>query len=144
MSVTITITKADVRDEVSRTTAYEGAHGGAFDNTFAKKEDAEMLERYWKEGTSILTDVWKKYIEDTNHNDDKYEVVLTMPGNFDDNMIGMMEDSAFAYLCNYIVGKWMEMISSDKSALYITTASQSLLELKRAMLHRKSPIRPTD
>ena len=55
MELTINILKADVMAEVDKTSAYVGAKtitqdgGNLYYNISTIKEDAEMLERYWRE-----------------------------------------------------------------------------------------------
>ena len=142
MEVSIEITKGDVLAEVSKTTAYEGAHAGAFDNTFAKPEDKEMLERYWNEGVAFITDALKRYAVSVLNNATGYKAALFMPSNYDSNMTAPMNQAAFDYLCNFMVGKWLEMLSSDKAASYANAATAQLAEMRSLLLHRVAPKRP--
>lgn len=144
MSVTIDVKRANVYAEVQKTTAYEGAHSGAFDNVFSKPEDKEMLERYWTEASAFVTDLLKKYITSLTNNNTGYTAILALPSNFDVAMTTPMNEAAYTYMCNYIIGKWLEMLSIEKSAAYITAATQSFNELKTLLLHRVAPKRPTD
>ena len=65
MELTINILKADVMAEVDKTSAYVGAKtitqdgGNLYYNISTIKEDAEMLERYWREACSDVA-AWRK------------------------------------------------------------------------------------
>ena len=142
MVVNIEITKSGVLAEVSKTTAYEGAHSGAFDNTFAKPEDRDMLERYWNEGVAFITDAVKKFATKIVNNSTSYKAELFMPSNYDQNMTASVNQAAFDYLCNFIVGKWLEMLTSEKAGSYANAATAQLAEMRSLLLHRVAPKRP--
>lgn len=148
MSVTVSITRTQVVSEVAKTTAYEGAHSGAFDNVYAKSEDKEMLDRYWIEACTMATEVMKEFITSmtapspATPNSD-YTVTLTMPANFDTNMQNAITNAAYQHFCNYIVGKWLAMIGIEKASAYLASSSNDLAELKNKIYYRIKPTRPS-
>lgn len=142
MTATLDIKRSEVYAEVDKTTAYEGAHSGAFDNVHAKPEDKEMLERYWTEATAFITDVIKKYAESIVNDNTKYKAILMLPSNYDTRMTAPMNKAAYTYLCNYITAKWLEMLSIEKASNYNAAATAQLAEMKSMLLHRVAPKRP--
>ena len=142
MSTILQINRSEVYQEVDKTTAYEGAHSGAFDNVHAKPQDKEMLERYWAEGIAFITDIIKKYAESITDDNTGYKAILSLPSNYDTRMTGPMNKAAYTYLCNYITAKWLEMLSLEKASNYNAAATAQLAEMKSLFLHRVAPKRP--
>lgn len=142
MIITINIDRSKVYKEVDKTTAYEGAHSGAFDNVHAKPEDEEMLKRYWNEGVSFITNVIKKYAGEITNNNSSYIATLDMPSNYDEKMAVPMNEAAHSFMCNYITAKWLEMLSMEKTKNYNAAATAQLAEMKSLLLHRVAPKRP--
>ena len=134
--------------EVAKTTAYEGAHSGDYDNQFVKQEDQEMLDRYWMEASTQVTDTMKEFITSLTAPTPSapgttYVAVLTMPDNFESSIEATITNSVYQHFCNYIIGKWLEMLGIEKSAKYIATSAQDLAECKSKIYSRKAPVRPS-
>jgi hypothetical protein len=133
--------------EVAKTTAYEGAHSGDFDNKFVKEEDQVMLDRYWIEASTQATETMKEFITtltapsaaapSTN-----YEAVLDLPSNFDSEIEATITNAVYQYFCNYVIGKWLEMAGGEKAAVYLGAASSDLAECRSKIYSRKAPTRP--
>lgn len=134
--------------EAAKTTAYEGAHSGAYDNTFVKTEDEVMLDRYWMEASTQATEVMKDFITSltaptASSTGTKYEAVLNLPANFDSTIGGAITNAVYQHFCNYIVGKWLEMLGIEKSNAYLTASAENLKECKNKIYYRKAPTRPS-
>ena len=134
--------------EVAKTTAYEGAHSGDYDNQFVKQEDQEMLDRYWMEASTQATDTMKEFITSltaptATTPGTAYVAVLDLPSNFEDSIEGAITNSVYQHFCNYIIGKWLEMLGVEKSAKYIATSVKDLAECRSKIYSRKAPTRPS-
>ena len=134
--------------EVAKTTAYEGAHSGDYDNQFVKQEDQEMLDRYWMEASTQATDTMKEFITSltaptATTPGTAYVAVLDLPSNFEDSIEGAITNSVYQHFCNYIIGKWLEMLGVEKSAKDIATSVKDLAECRSKIYSRKAPTRPS-
>ena len=133
--------------EVAKTTAYEGAHSGDYDNKFTKQEDQVMLDRYWMEASTQATEVMKDFITTLTapsaaSTGTKYEAVLTLPANFDNTIQSSITNAVYQHFCNYIVGKWLEMLGIEKAAGYLAASQSALTECRNKIYYRKAPSRP--
>ena len=147
MSVTVTITKSNVLAEAAKTTAYEGAHAGAFDNVFIKEQDQAMLDRYWIEAATMATEVMKEFIQSlttptSGDASTNYVATLVLPANSDSTLNDAISNSVYQHFCNYMVGKWLEMLCIEKESKYLESSASNLAECKEKIYYRKAPTRP--
>lgn len=71
IEITIKAIKADVLNEVARTTAYEGKKSsdeGAYERIFTTEEDRSMLQRFWDEAASSITESMKRFVTSVDDN----------------------------------------------------------------------------
>lgn len=152
--VTITINKALVLDEVAKTTSYIGAKasddGTLYEHIFTTDEDRVMLERFWLEACSVLTDALRPWLlsvdaqtPSTEYSlSNNYVAVLGMPGNWDTALEGSVNESLFAYMANSIVAKWFLFTAKEEAETYATVASGMLSDATGKLYSRKRPSRP--
>ena len=157
--VTLTVIKADVYDEVAKTTSYLGVKHQAsgdegsidhYEQVFTTDADQLMLERFFGEAESVVNDKLKTWIDETTSHahstgvaaNDKYEVKLKMPTNYDTELDDSVEASLFSYFSNYIVAKWCEISSPADSEKHGATAAVMLDDVIRKLRHRVRPCRP--
>lgn len=146
-TVSISIGKADVLDEVAKTSAYIGSKKveqkeGAYDRIFVTTEDRQMLERFYSEGRNALTNLLKRFIVGaSNDSSDGYSVVLTMSSRFDEAITDSMKGSMTSFLVNYIIGKWCEIANKDDAKTYADTAAALLEDVKEKVFYKVKPSR---
>lgn len=142
MSVNIAINRSTVFAEVRKTTAYEGAHSGAYDNTVVKTNDETMLERYWNEAVGMLVDIVKDFLSASpSMPSDTLTISLNMPPLWDSNLTAGMQTSAVSYCENYIIAKWLEMLGIEKAGKYADAAGSQLNDVRNKIYYRKRPTR---
>lgn len=150
----ITINKSYVYDEVAKTTSYVGAKmmtedSGAYKRIFTTDDDRMMLERFWSESCSIMTDNLKPFIESVSshpvsHSIDlsnNYEVTLNLSSSFDSSLKDSVSLSMFSFFVNTIVAKWCEITNRTDAVLYAGAASTSLHDIIVKMYYRRKPTR---
>lgn len=125
MELVITITKADVIAEVNKTSAYIGAKTIAqegenlYYNISTIKEDAEMLERYWREACSNVAAVAKEYVTAAEMSDTAWTLTLDMPAKYNKAFDGVLKQQVFSYIVRMILYKWLLMCNYDVNALKV-------------------------
>lgn len=156
ISAEFTVSKADVYNEVAKTTSYTGIKmsGDDYARIFTTDEDRLMLERFFNEAANGLTDVLKPFlvsVSDTtplrninlNRN---YVVNLELSSSYDSHLNKSVESSMFSYFTNFIVGNWYKFSNKGEADGYLATAASMILDIKSKIYYRKKPVRvvPTE
>lgn len=152
-NITLTVNKANVYDEVAKTTSYTGAKmkddAGAYERIFTTDDDRQMLERFWVEACGGATEEFKQFITSVTaqamgHGVDlaqDFAVGLELSSSFDENLKGSMEASLFSYFVNAIVAKWFKFTNRGEAEGYGADAAAAMLDVKSKMFFRKKPTR---
>lgn len=151
ISATFTVSKAEVYNEVAKTTSYTGIKmsGDDYTRIFTTDEDRMMLERFFNEAANGMTDVLKPFlvtVSDTSplHCIDltrNYEVVLELSSSYDENLNGSIESSMFSYFTNFIVGNWYKFANKGETEQYLASAASMVMDIKSKIYYRKKPRR---
>ncbi len=146
-TVTITINKSNVFEEVAKTTAYIGAKkiegaGAAYDRIFTTDSDKEMIGRFWSESADVATNLLRRFITSVEAGD-SYQITLSMPSRYDTNLTTSISSAMFSFFVNSIVAKWCEITDKDNVKDYADNASALLLDVKEKIFHKKKPTRNT-
>ena len=159
-SVTITVSKGDVYDEVAKTTSYIGVkHQGSgdegsidhYEQVFTTDADMLMLERFFNEASLLATDrikEWSHVITNSaTHatsvdNSVGYSMQLNMPTNYSSQLKGSAGLSLFNFFVSYIVSKWCQLSSPADSESYGAAASAMLEDMEKKLRNRERPTRP--
>lgn len=154
------VNKADVYDEVAKTTSYAGAKmpgddKSAYDRIFTTDEDRTMLERFWAEACNAATDLFKPFLLDvtsytgsaaTDITQRHYEVTLELSGSFDTSLNGSIGSSLFSFFTDLIVSKWFKFANKGEAEGYAAEAAAMLEDVRSKLYYRKKPrrIAPTE
>ena len=156
ISATFTVSKAEVYNEVAKTTSYTGIKmsGEDYERVFTTDEDRMFLERFFNEAANGLTDVLKPFlvtVSDTSplHCIDlsrNYVVALELSSSYDEQLNGSIQSSMFSYFTNFIVGNWYKFANKSEAAEYLANAASMVLDIKSKIYYRKKPRRivPTE
>ena len=156
IDVTFTVSKADVYNEVAKTTSYTGIKmsGEDYERVFTTDEDRMFLERFFNEAANGMTDVLKPFlvtVSDTSplHCIDlerNYVINLELSGSYDERLNGSIESSMFSYFTNFIVGNWYKFANKQEADGYLATAANMVIDIKSKIFFRKKPRRivPTE
>ncbi len=151
-SVTLTVKKLSVYNEVAKTTAYAGAKmegdDKAYERIFTTEKDRSMLERFWSEACNAATDTFKPFITSVsnkvtvgNDTEDAYSVELELSSMFDTNLQGSIEASLFSFFVASIVAKWCKFTDKQETESYTNDAESSMRDIKSKIYYRKKPTR---
>lgn len=152
-TITLAVNKANVYDEIAKTTSYEGAKiqdgNNAYNRIFTTDDDRMMLERFWVEACNTITDEFKDYLADVSeqsvsHGVDlskNYTAELELTSRYDSNLTDSINASLFSYFVAAIAGKWNRFVNKQGVENYINDAQAALMDVKSKIYYRKRPTR---
>lgn len=155
IDITIKAVKADVLNEVARTTAYEGKKSsdeGAYERIFTTEEDRSMLQRFWDEAASSMTESLKRFVTsvddsyttndgDTSETFPAYVANLSVSNSYDTALTSSVEKSLFSYFVNAIVSKWNNFVKKDGVQRYEEEANNNITDILSKLFYKKRPTR---
>lgn len=154
-NIALKVEKAAVYEEIAKSTSYVGAKmlgdESAYKRIFTKDADQLMLERFWVETCSAITEHLKRFIltvsshslSDTVDLTDNYEIELKVSNNYNDALTGSIEVSLFNCVVASIIGKWFRYTNRDEADAYNMESAGYLDNITRKLYNRKRPSRPT-
>lgn len=154
-NITLSVSKERVYDEVAKSTSYVGAKmtsdDAAYSRIFTKDSDRLLLERFWAETCSAVTDQLKRFIVSVNSHvvsnvidmENDYEVELKVSELFDEALIDSIETSLFNCFVASITSKWFKYTNREEVESYSLESAGYLDEILAKIYHRVRPTRPT-
>ena len=152
--VTFTVSKANVYEEVAKTTSYTGVKmmaddQSAYNRIFATDEDRLMLERFWTEAANAVVDVFKPFILTVSDLSEShccdltknFQVTLELSVAYDTSLNNTVQSSLFSFFTNFIVGKWYKFTNKKEADGALADASVFLDDVKGQIYYRKRPRR---
>jgi len=118
--VILKVNKAQVYDEVAKTTSYAGLKAmtkddmASYSRMFTTDEDRMMLERFWNETCDMVTDTLKPFLSSVSevtisHGVElsrDYSITLEMGNSYDERLTESINNSIYSYFVQSITGKW--------------------------------------
>lgn len=154
MDIALNIKKSTVYIEVAKTTSYVGAkmmaeNENAYSQVFTTDDDRDMLERFWKESCSSVTDEFKQFIQSVSpptngpaiDYNEVFTVEMSMPSSFDERLVPSVEQSLTSFFVNLITAKWFSISNKGDAQYYQKEASAAGNEVRRKIYYRKKPQR---
>lgn len=154
MNITINILKSSMLNEVGKLTAYVGAKNtdekgvNTYDKVFATNDDAVLLERFWREAKSDITDKLSRHIitpekpititDDDVDTTEQYQIELHLPDNYNTAMIAPLNDEIYNYMANTIISKWFGITNRGDEERYSSYAANSLAKIHSYLLRRNT------
>lgn len=143
----LSVNKADVYNEVAKTTSYTGAKmendATAYTRIFTTEEDKDILERFWNESKNSVAGDLKKLLNEEKEENGTYALTLEVSSSFDDNLIVSMQRSLFSFFVMSIVSKWYIFTNKKEAESYATSALGDMEDVMRKAYYKKRPTRPT-
>lgn len=151
--ITLQVNKANVYDEVAKTTSYVGVKmkddETAYDRIFTTDDDRMMLERFWVEACNAATEEFKPFIISVSEQPEShgvelernYQVELELSGSFDTRLQGSIETSLFSFFVASIVAKWCKFTNKAETESYTKDATAAMLDVHSKIYYRKKPQR---
>lgn len=154
IEITLTVNKANVYNEVEKTTSYTGAkieEGGdaAYDRIRTTDEDRELLERFWSEACNAATERLKRFIVSVteypeSHGvelDRNYEIHLELSSSYDTALNQSVQTSLYNYFVSFIVSRWFKVANKAETESYAQDAVGMMDDVMRKIFYKKKPTR---
>lgn len=155
-TVDITISKAQVLDEVTKLTAYTGAKAmtdqdtGVYERIAITDADRDLLERYWAEACASVTEALKRWViadpgTAIGHHPDigeNYTARLSLTDQWNMNEQSAVALSLVSYMANLIAGNWFMATAPDKAQGCAAIAGAQLEQAVRSLYYKRAPQRP--
>ena len=152
--VTFKVVKANVYEEVAKTTSYTGAKmmagdESAYSRIFTTDEDRLMLERFWTEAANAVVDIFKPFVLEVSDLTEShccdltkdFEATLELSGSYDTSLNNTVGSSLFSFFTSFIVGKWYKFTNKQEADGALADASVFLDDVKSKIYYRKRPRR---
>lgn len=146
-TITININKAEVWDEVAKTTGYTGdkmadADENAYERILITDEDQKSLQRFWEEAAAIANDRLKEMLEKAAPLKSDYNVELHVSKNYDQVLNASVQAALKSYFISAIVGRWYKFSNKGEADSYFAEAGVMIEDALRKLYSRKRPLRP--
>lgn len=153
-SISLSVNKANVYDEVAKTTSYAGqkmmdGDATAYERIFTTDADRLLLERFWVETCNAVTEQLKPFItkidaQPISHGIDltrNYNVTLELSSAFDVSLTEAIETSLFSFFVASIVSKWYALSNKSETEGMVAEAVGMLDSVMKKIYYRKKPTR---
>lgn len=154
MRINLSVNKANVYDEVAKTSAYAGSKkmaedAGAYARVFTTDEDRLLLERFWVEACNNATNILKPFLvsvktQPISHGIDisrNYNVELEVSSSYDDTLTESVETSLYSYFVLAILAKWYAVANNVDAEATALEASASMKDMLQKIYYKKKPVR---
>lgn len=153
IDVTLTVSKANVYNEVAKTTSYTGAKmqgdDSAYKRIFTTEEDRMMLERFWVEACNAATEQFKPFLKSVSEQSEgedveleqDYDVELELSSSFDTSLEGSIATSLFSFFVALIVSKWYKFTNKGEAESYGVDAAAMMEDVMKKIYFKKKPKR---
>lgn len=144
-TISLTISKKAVYEEVAQTTSYTGAKMDdehAYERIFTTDEDAKQLERFWDECKNMVCNSLKKVLESEAEQQGTYTLNLELSSAFDESLVESMQRSLFSFFVMNITAKWFTFANKSEAIGYATEAATYIEDILRKAYFKKRPVRP--
>lgn len=144
MTITITITKATVFDDVGRLTHYEGnkSEGSeeAFERISTKETDADILEQFWCAACDSITEATKRFITSLTTTTN-YVATLEVSSSYDTTLTASIQTNLQNCVVFNIVSQWYKLTNKSEASDYALQAVAQLNEAMSKIFYKKKPSR---
>ena len=153
-TVTLSISKKVVYNEIEKTTSYAGQKMAGEDATAYQRmrtvdDDSTQLDRFWDESKAEFCKQMKGYLVRENNGIDEATgvteigFVLELSDSYDTVLKETMQQDLVSFFVLNIIAKWFTLANKTDAAGYKEAANNMLIGIHKNALHRKRPTRPT-
>lgn len=147
-TITLTIDRADVYEEVAKATDYTGSkltEGGedARERILMSDADQAELGRFWQEAVSTANERLKEMYESGSlPSETPYTATLKVSVNYDTALTPSVQASLRSFFVNFITGKWYVYANKAETKDYFEEAAGLMEDVRRKLYTRKMPLSP--
>ena len=140
-TITLTLSKRDIFNEIGKSTAYTGAKSDSdannllYDRVATVEEDCQLLERYCDVACSEFLEEIKEFVTEVDFSGESINLTLETSGFYDDSLTPSLQTDLFAYLVASISMRWFRITLPEREAARMLEKALSKL------YHRRKPER---
>lgn len=143
-SITITINRGTVFNDVGRLTHYEGDRfindENAFDRIPTTGSDEEMLGQFWQSACDGVTEAMKRFITSLTTTPN-FVATLEVSSSYDENLTSSINTNIQNCMTYHIVSQWYKLTNKEESNSYALEAAAQLNEAMSKIFYKKKPTR---
>lgn len=144
--ITLKIIKADVWDEVTKTTAYTGdkmiGDEGAYERILMTDEDSKVLQRFWEEAAAVANDRLKEMLVASGTVTADYDIRLHVSNAYDQILNDSVQAALRSFFIAAIVARWCKFANKGEADSYAKDAEAMMEDVRHKLYSRKRPRRP--
>lgn len=153
-NITLTVVKADVYEEIAKTTSFAGGKKigedvNAYERIFTTDEDRQMLERFWHDACNAVTTQMRESLSDVSALGDSfytdlqtnYELELNMSDRFDNRLVNSIEKELFSFFVCFILSQWYSMTNVADAESQAKKAEGVMKNVMDKIYYTKPPVR---
>lgn len=148
-TITLTVNKANVWNEVAKTSGYTGdkmtdadENENAYERILITDEDQKSLQRFWEEAVAVANDQLKEMLETASSMNSDYRVTLHVSKSYDQVLNPSVQAALTSYFISAIVGRWYKFSNKAEVESYLSEAANMMDDVLRKLYSRKRPRRP--
>lgn len=142
-NIELYISKADVYEEVAKTTAYTGAKQatdeGGFDKVFLSDAETEMLDRYWNEVCTDISLRLSEWIVDVEPS--SATITLAVADGFNDALTDSLTQAITSYFVTTLLYKWYSIAMPTLAEGMVAESITHIKRVTELVNQRKRPTR---
>lgn len=149
-TITLTLRKRDIFNEIGKSTAYTGAKSDSdannllYDRVAIVEEDTQLLDRYCDIACSELLEEIKEFVTQVDFSGENIDLTLETSGFYDDSLTPSLQTDLFAYLVASISMRWFRITLPGRAAEQQTEAARMMEKALSKLYHRRKPTRRSD
>lgn len=142
-TITLTVSRKEVYEEVDKTTDYTGTKlmdgdKGARDRIVATQTDLKELSRFWEEACVAANERLKEMYESGSlPTAEDYSATLNVSIAFDKSLVPSVAATLKSYFIKMITGKWYVFANKGEAGDYLSEAASLMEDVRRKLYSRK-------
>lgn len=146
-SITVTLNKADVDEEVAKATDYTGSKlieedGRARDRILMSDEDQKSLKRFWTEAIDAITERLRDIVANTEDSSTDTKLTIIVSKAYDTTLNSSVQSSLRSFVISHTVGRWFQFANKKESTDYLAQARLDLDKAEHLLYSRRRPTPP--
>lgn len=145
--IQINITKADVWEEVMKTSEYTGTKlpdedGAVYERLHMTDEDAKSLQRFWANAVAIANENLKDMLESVSAPEDDYNATLNVSAMYPQTLNDGVTVALRGYFIYSITSAWYKYANKEETQDYAELSTAMMQEALKKLYSRRGPQRP--
>ena len=145
--INVSLCKKEVLRDVWLTTSYAGAKAEnptnceLFDRVTTVEEDADLLNKFWIESCSRMSDLLKDFTRSVSFDDESLQMLIAVSTGFDMSLSDSIVHDIRKGMVAQISAAWFQITLPERAADRETEWQKTADSLRSKLYHRRAPRR---